>query len=904
MTEQQITPKDMADLHLSILGPRLKYHVTAKNYAKENDVLNDFLQKDQVFSILSNWNEKGYTTWISINDKEKDSIEGVTALCDFWLDFDARPKGIDDRPATKEEKDKSLEKAEKLKDYLLSGFNAEGFLAASGNGYHVHYPLPRFELPLALRNSVNKKVRAFAKAAARYVNVEIDKTYDISRRTTLIGTENKKLPGQPLKTVWDKEIFREGLVTAKKLVEAARTKNKQLLDAILETPEDTPKKALMPTETHIDIEELLRTDQKLYDLYKLGDYSKYQYKSRSEAEEAVLVKLAMEGFNDDEINALMENCALGKWQEKGDNYHTLSLQHAREQATVYITEKKEKSTPDAEEINPITLAKEIMDKYNFILEDLSDDLYYFDLKEGIYSKKTKRLLNREIAKVLDEETRVRYYPEVENWIKSTAEIRTIDENPELLAVQNGVLNVVTRERKEFTPALFLTRKLKWKYDPDAKCPKIDAFKLKILPEEHKRILAQEYEGYCLYGDLIFKKAYLANGKTDTGKTVHQNILTVFIGEDNLSHQTIQALNHIRFSPAELYGKMGNFVDDLPSSIVKTTGFFKMALGRGTLPAERKGKDPFNFKNKAKFWINANDLPPVAKWEDTDAYFNRLLINDYEVQIPITEQNEKLIDELTTPEEMSGFLNQALDGLKRLLENHKFTYGKTKEDTRLIYTKRSDPAKWFVETYLVVTDEYNDYLYHDDIFRACVKICHKEQIKKIPTPGELTKAIEYNCTGVRSTRIRKVIGYDDKAKKDILKFEPSWRYVKLVIPKEDQESEESKEPTDNQTKLVQVVRVAQGITNSLAKIENKNSKNENEKSTDDLNKVAQTAQTAQTHEKSSIKINERVCGNCFNFQKGSCQFPKDPESVRADSNWAVGCVAWKHKNDYELPETEA
>ena len=75
----------------------------------------------------------------------------------------------------------------------------------------------------------------------------------------------------------------------------------------------------------------------------------------------------MEGFNDNEINALMENCALGKWQERNDSYRTLSLQHAREQATTYLTEKKEKDTLPAKEVNPIVLAKEIMDKYDFIL---------------------------------------------------------------------------------------------------------------------------------------------------------------------------------------------------------------------------------------------------------------------------------------------------------------------------------------------------------------------------------------------------------------------------------------------------------------------------------------------------------------------------------------------------------
>ena len=780
------TLRDMAELHLAILGSRQSYQITAKNYATK-DVKNDFLRKDEVYPILSNLNEKGYTTWVSINDKEKDCIEGVKALCDFWIDIDARPKGVDDRPATQTEKDAALTNAEKLKNYLLAEYNAEGFLATSGNGFHLHYPLPRFELTPELRTQVNRKVRAFAKIVANQAKTEIDKTYDISRKTTLIGTQNKKLPTIPLATVWDKEIFREGLETAKQWVEAVRITNQQFLDAILAVQEEKTQKTITPTESHIDIEELLRSDQKLYDLLKVGDFQKYKkedgetplYRSRSEAEEAVLIKLVMEGFGDGEINQIMESCALGKWQERNDSYRVLSLQHAREQATQYITEKKERKLTNEEEVNPILLAKEVMEKYDFVLEDTSDTLYYFNEKEGIYSNKTKRILKREIAKVLDEETRVRYYTEVENWIQSTAEIRMINENPDLLVVQNGILNVRTRELKDFTKDLFITRKLHWKYDKDGKCPKIDAFELRILPEENKRLLAQEYEGYCLYGDLIYKKAYIANGTTDTGKTVHQNILTSLIGEENLSHQTIQALNHIRFSPAELFGKMGNFVDDLPSSIVKSTGFFKMALGHGTMPAERKGKDPFNFMNKAKFWINANDLPPVAKWEDTDAYFNRLLINDYEVKIPVAEQNPNLIYELTTPEEMSGYLNECLDGLDRLFKNKKFTYAKTQEENRIIYTKRSDPAKWFAETFIEITDEYNDYVFHNDLFHLCVKICHKEQMKKIPGAGELTKAIKINCVGAQYTKIRKIIGYDSENKKDIVRLEPAWRYLNIV-----------------------------------------------------------------------------------------------------------------------------
>jgi putative DNA primase/helicase len=842
-----------AELHLAILGSRQSYQITAKNYTTK-EVKNDFLRKDEVITILTNLNEKGYTTWVSINDKEKDCIEGVKALCDFWIDIDARPKGIDDRPATQDEKNAALDKAEKLKNYLLATYNAEGFLAASGNGFHIHYPLPRFELSPELRTLVNKRVRAFAKTIAKQAKIEIDATYDISRKTTLIGTKNKKIPTAPLDTVWDREIFREGLEVARQWVDTARIKNQQLLDTILATPAENPKKAVLPTEKHVDIEELLRLDRKLYKLYKEGDYSGYTRKdgtlwTRSEAEQSVLVTFAMEGFSDDEINTLMENCALGKWQERNDNYRVLSLQHAREQATQCITEKKEtKKLCDETEVNPILLAKETMEKYAFVLEDVSDNLYFFEEKEGVYSNKTERLLKREIAKVLDEETRLRYYAEVENWIKSTADIRMIDENPNLLAVQNGVLDVRTRELKPFTKDLFITRKLQWKYDKEAKCPKIDAFKLRILPEENKRLLAQEYEGYCLFGDLIYKKAYIANGNTDTGKTVHQNILTALIGEENLSHQTIQALNHVRFSPAELFGKMGNFVDDLPSSIVKTTGFFKMALGHGTIPAERKGKDPFNFKNKAKFWINANDLPPVAKWEDTDAYFNRLLINDYEVQIPVAEQNSNLIYELTTPEEMSGYLNQALDGLDRLLKNKQFTYAKTQGENRIIYTKRSDAAKWFAETYIQITDEYNDFIFHDDLFHNCVKICHQEQLKKIPSSGELTKAIQVNCLGAHYTKIRKVIGYDAVKEKDIVRLEPAWRY----------------------TKIVPNVPNVQPISNPSAKSQTKSVEKSLEKYVEN--------ERGRTNGTNGTKEENLIASHCLKWRTGACSFPGDPNCV--------------------------
>lgn len=319
-------------LHLAILGPRRCYQATAKNYAT-NDVKNAYLKKEEVSAWCLDLNQKGYVTWLSINEKEKDCNEGVTALNDFWLDIDARPKGVDDRTATEQELLTALGRANKLKNYVENQYAALGFMAASGNGFHIHFPLPRFEIPNELRLTVNSRVKTFAIEVSSHAQVEIDKTYDISRKTALIGTLNLKIPTKPLATKWDNDLFSQGLEVASKYVENARLQNSDLLDAILKTePEKQPKLVVAPSENHLGIEQILEKDTKLSDLLK-GDYQKYNYKSRSEAEEAVLVKLVMEGFSDVEINGIMETCQIGKWQEKQDNYKILSLEHAREQTS-------------------------------------------------------------------------------------------------------------------------------------------------------------------------------------------------------------------------------------------------------------------------------------------------------------------------------------------------------------------------------------------------------------------------------------------------------------------------------------------------------------------------------------------------------------------------------------------
>ena len=212
--------------------------------------LNYNLIKDEIIKKAEELNNKGFCVWVSLNPKIYDGTSGVSALADFWLDID-RPKATKDsnKPATKEELQEALERARTLEQHIEKEYNAIGFLAYSGNGYHLHFPLPITPIEPKQCATINLRVRAFAKKVAQTIGKEIDSTYDINRKTTLIGSQNLKLQNAPLNTSWDSMIIEEGLEKALTYVQTGREQNKKLLEAILNTsPEgQTSATASIPT---------------------------------------------------------------------------------------------------------------------------------------------------------------------------------------------------------------------------------------------------------------------------------------------------------------------------------------------------------------------------------------------------------------------------------------------------------------------------------------------------------------------------------------------------------------------------------------------------------------------------------------------------------------------------------
>lgn len=807
MTEPTtITPREHALLHLAILGERQLYHTTAKNY-QTKQIKNEFLPKNDVISVLFNWNGNGFTTWLSLNDKESDSVEGVTALHVVWFDLDARPRGIDDRTATTEEMQQALNQAQKLKNHIENNYGAIGFLAKSGNGFHIHFPLERFEIPLDLRDQVNKKVRAFAKKEAKIIGVKIDNTYDISRRTTLIGTFNKKIPDQQLPTSWDKTLFDNGLDAAFQLVNQARTQNKTLLNEILNLEEEKQvEQKLIPTkENHVDIEQLCQMNTKFYELYKLANkeneiYKKYGYPSRSEAEESILVTLVMEGFSDIEIKQLMQNCALGKWQEKQESYHNLSISHARQKAGEIIKERETQNQLIKEiskgsntitmldedisttDINPILIAKKIEEKYHFALEKNTKILYVYDEKEGIYHNNTEAIIKNEMCNMLDNFTKVRFYLDIDNWIRFNSKTPIVEFNKEthLLAVNNGILNLkdnpITIEK--FDPKYYITNKIPHTYNKDADCKQIEKFLEISMPNKKHQMQHQEFLGKII-GRLNhqFHEYGIMQGEGNNGKSVLINVDTYFLGKKNISNQTLQALIYDKYSIATLKDKIANFCADLPSTMLKHMGIINMLSSGDSVQSQAKYEDPIFWTPNLGMLFSCNEAPAIDPSEDHTGTYRRIMIWDFPVTFtpnnpnPEYREDKSLKTKLLTEENMSGYLNYAIEGYKRLIQQGEFTGKPSVQQTRKEYIKRSDSPHAFVIDHCQDTDNENDTITSDDIYHIYINYCTQNKLTR-KSKGCLTKAIRAHTPGAEQTKI-----HSDPNKHDSPRVW-GWRFLKL------------------------------------------------------------------------------------------------------------------------------
>lgn len=213
--------EDAITSHLALLGDRKFYCLLGGEYKwsetkskyeiPKGNVFTEWIERDKVIGFIKQKNSRGVQVWISLNDKEanNDFNKGVNRIYAIWFDIDA-PRKDKNVIATEAEKKIAYKNCEELRAWICDKFNAIGFIACSGNGYHLFYPVEPYELIVETqREEFNGKQKAFLKWISKESGIAIDSTTDIRRVSQSIGSLNLKIPGKPLPTYWIDEQSKE-----------------------------------------------------------------------------------------------------------------------------------------------------------------------------------------------------------------------------------------------------------------------------------------------------------------------------------------------------------------------------------------------------------------------------------------------------------------------------------------------------------------------------------------------------------------------------------------------------------------------------------------------------------------------------------------------------------------------
>jgi P4 family phage/plasmid primase-like protien len=347
-------------------------------------------------------------------------------------------------------------------------------------------------------------------------------------------------------------------------------------------------------------------------------------------------------------------------------------------------------------INRITT--ELEERHYFAVMPDTGDIFVRDEGLGYFVKEGERIVENELE---------RDYPEIANTIvqevlekirrRNMKDRHLFDSDPAWFHCENGWVNVTTKEFVDGHPPEMLSFvKLPHRYDPDATNPEQRKFFEQVFEPDDLPVV-QKFFGYLLLPNQRFKKAFICVGLKDSGKSKFLELCERFIG--SVSHVSLHDMAAHNHKVAKITKSILNTTSELPKYKLKDVSFFKSLTGGDEQTFREIYGHPFNARPRAKFLMAANQLPDFDDMDPT--FIDRWIVfrfeNVFEAGVDL---DPHIIDKITTPAEMSGLLNFAVEGLEMLLKDGYFK-NEGFEDVKAKWTSISSKISDYVDKYLEV-----------------------------------------------------------------------------------------------------------------------------------------------------------------------------------------------------------
>jgi P4 family phage/plasmid primase-like protien len=422
--------------------------------------------------------------------------------------------------------------------------------------------------------------------------------------------------------------------------------------------------------------------------------------------------------------------------------------------------------------------EELIEQLHLITMSDNDEIWYYDEETGIYRRNAESI----IVHMLE----TRFHGNMNN--KRTSEalgvIRRVTQSPRTIfnpsinwiATENCMINIATGQTRAFSPEFLCTTKIPVLYRnpsksgnclynfPSLRVPKretkIRHFLHEIMNDEDVELFLR-YLAYCLVREYRYNHWLILNGTGQNGKSILIQLVERFLGEANVSGETLDRLLHERFAIAQLYEKLVNVDADVSAKVVlDNTGIIKKLTGNDLHTGELKYKKPWPFRNYAKLIFSCNKIPET---EDlTDAFFRRLIIINFTQQFWGERDDPHIIEKICTKEEFSILFNELLTRLPDVIANgvRKVTEN-VLDDNYTKFMRSADSVRIFVKEAIervIVNPSPKDNIVRHELYDYYLEYCKDNGIT--PESDTVTKEKLQKDHGfqLRKTKVNQIQGY--------------------------------------------------------------------------------------------------------------------------------------------------
>ena len=440
--------------------------------------------------------------------------------------------------------------------------------------------------------------------------------------------------------------------------------------------------------------------------------------------------------------------------------HNMSPEESQKMQEAFTGALKERREQD--KVRFSLYENEILARNPYLRKNDIGLIYRYD--KGVYKEMSDLEISDMILRGLEDDmllnfrTKKNVSDKVACLLSKIPKLEITNDGGYLINLENGILNIETRELIPHTPNFVSLIQYPVEYDPEAQCPiwkecVIDWMK---GPEQHEKIrLLQQFCGYILSSSMTYDRALFMVGDGGNGKSTFVDTISSVVGKDATSHIDLEGL-YGQFGMKGLVGKRLNIIEEVHGNYYQSNKLKKLISGE-QVTIDIKYKDQFTFRPQAKFVFAVNMMPRV---DDVSTATERRICAVQFLQNYRKNPNYQLrSDSGLLAQEKSGILNWMLDGAKDLAENDGFISTQEQKDMLDEYRAENSSVEGFLSQCVELDPDKS--IKAPDLYQAYKEWSISDGGRKIKANITFTKEVKaYGDKDDRFTYVPRQSGKDE------------------------------------------------------------------------------------------------------------------------------------------------